>query len=53
VVASLLLVAAVGKEHSCTIVATAVVVTGTTAVEIGTANLRVGYTPYYTLEEHR
>jgi hypothetical protein len=61
VVASLLLVAAVGKEHSCTAV---VVVAGTvatgivgncpnTAVEGDTAAQRVGYTPYGTLEEHR
>jgi hypothetical protein len=64
-VASLLLAAAVGKEHNCTIAAAvaAVVATGTTAVGIvgdcpntvvegDTTNLMVGYTPYGTLEEH-
>jgi hypothetical protein len=62
VVASLLLVAALGKEHDCTVVAT-FVVAGTvaagiagdcpnTAMEGDTSTLRVGYRPYDTLEEH-
>jgi hypothetical protein len=50
VVASLLLVASVGKAHGCTIAA--VVVAGTTAVGVGAADPRVGYTPYDTLDEH-
>jgi hypothetical protein len=64
VVASLLLVADVGKEHSC-IIATVVVVAGTAAagiagdypntaaVEVDTAAQRVGYTPCSTWEAHR
>jgi hypothetical protein len=62
VVASLLLVVVVGKEHGCiaaaTIVAagTAIVFAGdcpnTAAIEVGAADPRVGYTPYDTLEEH-
>jgi hypothetical protein len=62
-VASLLFAVAVGKENDCT-AAIVVVVAGTTAtgiagdcpntaVEGNTANLRVGYTPYGALEEHR
>jgi hypothetical protein len=50
VVASLLLVAAVGKAHGCTVAA--VVVAGTAAIGIGATDPRVGYTPYDTLEEH-
>jgi hypothetical protein len=67
VVASLLLVLVVGKEHGCiaaaTIVAagTAIVFAivgiagncpNTAVVEVGAADPRVGYTPYDTLEEH-
>jgi hypothetical protein len=62
VVALLLFVVAVGKEHGCT-AATIVVAAGTavagimgdcpnTAVEGDTTDLRVGYTPYGTLDEH-
>jgi hypothetical protein len=54
---------AVGKEHSCT-ATVVVVVAGTagagitsdcpnTAVEGDIADLRVGCTPYSTLEEHQ
>jgi hypothetical protein len=50
VVASLLLVASVGKAHSCTVV---VVVARTAAIGVDTVDPRVGYTPYDTLEEHR
>jgi hypothetical protein len=53
VVASLLLVAAMGKAHGCTVAALAVVVAGTAAIGVGVADLWVGYTPYDTLEEHR
>jgi hypothetical protein len=63
----LLLVAAVGKEHDCTVATAAVVSVGTTvtaigiagdcpntaAVEVGAPDPWVGYTPYDTLEEHR
>jgi hypothetical protein len=63
VVASLLFAVAVGKEHSCT-ATVVVVVAGTagagitsdcpnTAVEGDIADLRVGCTPYGTLEEHQ
>jgi hypothetical protein len=53
-VASLLLVAGVGKVHGCTIAVAAadVVAAGAAAVEVGAADPRVGYTPYDTLEEH-
>jgi hypothetical protein len=49
VVASLPLAVAVGKEHDCT---AATVVAAATTVESDTAALRVGYTPYGTLEKH-
>jgi hypothetical protein len=64
VVASLLLVAAVGKEHDCTVAivsagttVTAIGIAGdcpnTAVVEVGAPDPWVGYTPYDTLEEHR
>jgi hypothetical protein len=53
VVASLPLVAAVGKAHGCTVAPAAAVVVGTAAVGVGAANPQVGYTSYDTLEEHR
>jgi hypothetical protein len=53
VVASLLLVAAMGEAHGCTVAAAAVVAAGTTTVGVGAADPQVGYTPYDTLEEHR
>jgi hypothetical protein len=54
-----------GKEHSCTAATAAVVVAAgiaaagimgdcpNTAMDGDTADLRVGYTPYSTFEEHR
>jgi hypothetical protein len=53
VVVSLLLVVAAGKAHGCTVAAAAIVVAGSTVVEVGAVDPRVGYTPYDTLEEHR
>jgi hypothetical protein len=62
VLASLLFVVAMGKEHSCTaavVVAAGIAAAGimgdcpNTAMDGDTADLRVGYTPYSTFEEHR
>jgi hypothetical protein len=61
-VASLLLAVAVGNKHNCT-TTIAIVVAETTTVGIAgdcpnttvegdIASLRVGYTPYSSLEEH-
>jgi hypothetical protein len=62
VVASLLLVVAVMKEHGCTgiVVVAGIVAAGiagdcpnSATIAVGVADPRVGYTPYDTFEEHR
>jgi hypothetical protein len=50
-VASLPLIAVVGKAHGCTVAA--IVAARTAAVGVGVADPQVGYTTYDTLEEHR